>query len=58
MKDETVCPFNPCPSQTQYSFIPNGSLVSIIAISWLIFVCFPLVPALVLVVTEWKDFKD
>ena len=49
IKAETKCPFKPCPSQTQNSLTPCGRAVSMMAISWFIFVCLPLVPALVLV---------
>lgn len=47
MNADTRCPFSPCPSQMQYSFRLCGSFYSTIAMSWLIFVCFPFVPAFV-----------
>lgn len=47
MKADTKCPFSPCPSQTQKSFMPKGNFVSAKAISWLTFACLPVVPALV-----------
>ena len=50
IKDDTVCPLSPCPSQTQKHLSPNGNFCSTNALSWLILVCFPFVPAFVLII--------